>query len=428
MRRLALVVAVLSLPCPALADPLDEFGFGDRAAGTAGATSVTARGAEAAHDNPAGVAHAEHATVMVGYGYGALGLDINGRDAAVLDAHGTTMGVALPIDLGARLRVALGVALYLPDQFMARIQFVPPTEPHFVRLANDPHRVVIDPSLSLKIGEHVSIGAGASLLADARGNGISFNVGVVSGEKVGESALDARLPVRAAPLVGALITPTERARIGVAYRGELSLDIALDILANVDVAGVVTGDAVITARAINYFTPRQVQGGVSYDLTEDLTASAAVTWINWSAFPTGVASILALVALDVTPPLVQTESPPANFEDIVVGRGGVEYRIDGARTDVALRAGYGFLPSPVPPQTSLTSFADNDRHELSVGAALVLADWQPYLTRPIELGVALQWHHLAGRLTVKDARDFPGEAFSSGGDIVHLTTTAKVSF
>lgn len=428
MRCSPMLLALVALAGTATADPLDEFGFGPRAAATAGSSSVTAFGADAAHVNPAGVALAPHPAVLIGYSYGAMRLDINGRDADVLDAHGTSLGMALPVKLGRGVRAAFGLALYLPDQFLARLQIIPPTEPHFVRLDNDPHRLVADPVISLRLGRWLAIGAGASLLADARGNGISFNVGVVSGEKVGESALDVKLPLRTAPLVGVMVGPEERVRAGLSFRGELSLDIALDILANVDVAGVVSGDALISVRAVNYFTPRQVVAGVAADVTENLTASAQLAWADWSAAPSGVADLRVLVALDVAPPLVQTDVPPAEFTDTITPRFGAEYTVRGARTDVAVRAGYAYLPSPVPAQTGLTSFADNDRHVLAAGLGVTLADWQPILTRPIELGVALQWHNLRKQLTVKDARDFPGEAFSSGGNIVHATTSMTVSF
>lgn len=428
MRCGLIAVALVLATSRAGADPLDEFGFGPRAAATAGATAVTAVGADAAHLNPAGVALAPHPSVLLGYGYGAMQLDINNRDAEVLDAHGTSLGLALPLELGRGVRAAFGLALYLPDQFLARIQLIPPTEPHFVRLDNDPHRLVADPVLSVRFGRWLALGAGASLLADARGSGISFNVGVVSGEKVGESALDAKLPLRTAPLVGVMIAPDERVRAGLSYRGELSLDIALDILANVDVAGVVSGDALVSVRAANYFTPRQVVAGIAGEITEELTASAQLTWADWSAAPSGVADLRVLVALDVAPPLVQTDVPPAEFTDTITPRFGLEYTLRGARTHYAVRGGYAYLPSPVPEQTGLTSFADNDRHLLAAGLGVTLADWKPILTRPIELGVGLQWHQLRKQLTVKDARDFPGEAFSSGGTIFHATTSMTVSF
>src|SRR6185503_5992433 len=70
------------------------------------------------------------------------------------------------------------------------------------------------------------------------------------------------LPVRAAPIVGIWAKPHPRVRAAATYRGELSLDLRLDILANVQVAGVVTGDALVSIRAANYYTPARATGGV----------------------------------------------------------------------------------------------------------------------------------------------------------------------
>lgn len=411
----------------AAADPLDEFGTGSRIAGMGGAGSATGAGAEAVHLNPAGVSRAEYPEVLLGYGYGAMRLGLDGHDADVLDARGTSMGLAIPLPLG-RLRPAFGVALYLPDQFIARIRLVPPTEPHFIRLDNDPHRVVIEPVLALGIGEQLSIGAGATLLGAARADGITFDVGVVAGEKVGESALDASLPIRAAPLAGILYAPHPRVRTALSYRGQLSLDVAIDILANVDVADVVAGDALVSIRASNYFTPQRVSAGVAVDPLADLTLSADVAWHDWSAYPAGVADLRVLVALDVTPPLVQTDVPPAGFHDVVELRAGAEYRAVDRRTHWALRGGLAWLPTPVPDQVGLTSFADNDRLLASLGGGITLADWSPFLTRPVDLDLALQWQHLSSRVTVKDATDFPGEPFSSAGNIFHLGGSMKVRF
>ena len=423
-------MTVLAIFCggPAHADPLDEFGFGSRAAALAGSVVADARGAPATHYNPAGVALAKYPSILLGYGFGAMQLEINGRDAEVLDARGASLGLAIPLHPHPAVVAAFGIGLYLPDQFLARIQMSPPTEPRFILLDNDPHRIVIEPVLSLAIGDHLAVGAGGTLFSDARGNGITFNVGVVSGEKVGESAIDFGLPLRGAPLVGILIMPTSRVRGGLLYRGQVSLELELDVLANVAVAGVVTGDTLVTARATNYFTPHKLSWGLAVDALEDLTLTGELTWSNWAAYPSGVADIRALVALDVTPPLVQTDVPPAEFANTLSARLGAEYGFAGKLGAYALRAGYAYLPSPVPSQTGLTSFADNDRHLLALGFGVELTDWKPLLTRPIALSVALQWHHLERKLTVKDAAQFPGEAFSSGGDIFHLGSSMSVSF
>ncbi|MBE7452899.1 MAG: outer membrane protein transport protein [Kofleriaceae bacterium] len=412
---------------PAAADPLDEFGFGSAAAATAGARTATATGPEAAHHNPGGVALGDGPALLVGWGYGAMRLRINGRDARVLDAHGTALGLAVPVALDRDWTLGLGLALYLPDQFLARVQLIPQSEPHFILLDNDPHRAVFEPVAALAYRGRLGLGVGASILADARSNKILFDVGVVGGEKVGQAELDVELPVRLAPLIGVWARPHDRVRAGLTYRGQLSLDLSLDILADVQIAGVVTGDVLVSLRASNYFTPARVGGGLAVEVLPDLTLAADLTWNRWSAYPPA-ADLAVLIALDIAPPLVSTEVPPAAFTDTVDGKLGVEYRRRGARTDVTVRAGGAWRPSPVPPQIGLTSWADGDRVILTAGAGVTLADWAPVLTRPIDLDLGLQWHQVAHRLTRKHVETHPGQAFSSGGNLLHAGLSATVRF
>lgn len=420
MRRAALLVLLAA--APAVADPLDSFGLGGAAAGAGGARTAVATGAEAAHHQPAGVALGDDPSLLLGWSFGHLGLELDGRDADVTDVHGTSIALAIPIAVNDRVKLGVGLALYLPDQYLARIRLAPVTEPRFILLDNDA-RVVVEPVAAVSFQDKLAVGAGASILADARSRKLTFDVGVVAGNKVGEAELDVALPPRFAPLVGLWLRPHPRVRGAVTYRGQLALDLALDILANVEVAGVVTGDALVAVRASTYFQPARVTGGLAIDVADGLTVDADLTWARWSAFPRPPA-LDVLVALDITPPLVSTDTPAAGFTDTFEARLGVDYR---DRRGLAIRAGGGYLPSPVPPQIGLTSYADGDRLLLSAGAGYRVAAG-PILTRPVDLDLGLQWQHVASRLTVKHVDDFPGQAFSSGGDLVHVTLTSTVRF
>ena len=109
-------------------------------------------------------------------------------------------------------------------------------------------------------------------------------------------------------------------------------------------------------------------------------------------------------------------------------RGSAEYRFATGELAWAVRAGYAFEPTPVPDQTGLTSFADNDRHLIAGGLGLTLDGFQPILEKPITFDLAVQWHHLVERLTIKDQEMFPGSTYSSGGDILRAALTMTVPF
>jgi long-subunit fatty acid transport protein len=291
-----------------------------------------------------------------------------------------------------------------------------------VRFESAAHRVVVEPVLAVAIGS-LAVGAGATLLADARSRDLTFDVGVVGGEKQGNARLDVSLPVRAAPLAGVRWRPLRSLALAATVRGELSLDLAIDIRANVNVPGVVTGDATVSLRSVSYFTPMRAAIAAAFQPREDLTLTADLSWERWSALGSGVPALRVLLDLDISPPLVSSMQPPARFTNTLTPRLGAEWQTGPWR----LRAGAGYLPSPVPPQTGITSFADGARSLASAGAGLRIpatAGWH----QPIDLDVALAWQHVMHELVRKDPMLQPGGAFSSGGDIVQASVSTTVRF
>ncbi len=425
---LALVCTALYMPSRAYANALDTFSFSSRSEGLAGAVCADSAGYAGAHHNPAGVALTDDVQVAIGYGGAIAGLTLDGRDAQVTNPHGTSLGLALPFKLGS-WTIAFGLALYMPDQFVVRIQLVPSTEPHFALLDNNLEHIVVTPVLALRPARWLQIGAGATILADAAGNGINFDVGVVGGDKVGKASLDVALPIRAAPVVGLQISPARWLRLGAAWRGEVDLGLKLDILADVNIAGAITGDALISLRAINFYTPHKISLGVSADVTHDLTVDAEVDWEGWSYFQGALPDLRVLANLSISPPLVQALFPSPRFNDVWAPRLGVEWRREvRPRVAASARVGYAFEKSPVPPQRGLTSFADNDRHVVSLGGGVELRRFFRVLPKPIKLDVAMQLHQLVPRTTIKDPTLFPGQGFSSGGYLLHFSATLEVRF
>ncbi|MCU1280642.1 MAG: hypothetical protein JWM53_4188, partial [bacterium] len=395
--------------------------------GLAGAGTAEARGQAAAYHNPAGVALTDDVEVALAYSYAGMALSIDGRDANVTTPRGTSVGLALPARFGP-VTAAFGLAVYLPDQFIARIHLVPATEPHFALLDNNLQHVVAQPVVAFRFGDKLAIGGGASILADAAGNGITFDVGVTAGDKVGQAALDVALPIRAAPVVGVTFLPRPWLRLAGAYRGELDLKLALDILAHVDLPGAINGDTLISLVALNFYTPHTLTGAVAVDLGA-LTVTAELDWLKWSDFDRALPDLRVKVGLAIAPPLVAPASAMPRFDDQFIARLGAEVRRTlSAHVDVAARLGYAFIPSPVQPQTGLTSFADNDRHVIAIGAGLSLRELIRVLPKPLSLDLALQVHQLEPRATAKDPARTASPGFTSSGTIVHLTAGVEARF
>jgi adenylate cyclase len=423
----AALAALLFFCGVARGNALDTFGFTPRATGMAGAMAAEARGVTAAHHNPAGIALSDDVEAQLGYGGAVMSLTINGSDAKVTSPHGVSIGLALPLHI-RRAVLAFGLALYMPDQFVVRIQLSPAAEPQFALLDNNLDHIVVTPALSLRPVKWLSLGLGATILADAAGNGVTFDFGLVDGGLAGRGKLDVSLPTRAAPVAGIWLQPMRWLRFGAAYRGEVDLGVKLDILTNVDIAGVITGDALISLRALNLYTPHKVALGAAIDVSNDVTVSAEVDWVGWSYFKGAVPDLKVQVQLAITPPLVEVLFPQPHFDDQWVPRVGAELRRHlTTHLDLAARVGYAYEPTPVPRQTGLTSFADNDRHIVSFGAGLTLHDWLRVLPKPLHLDLALQLHDLVPRTTLK-AAPFLGGGFSSGGTMLYLSAMLGAQF
>ncbi len=422
------LVALLAAS-PARGNALDTFGFGPRSEAMAGAQTADASGWAAAFHNPAAVARTDDVEAAIGYSGAVTHLNIDGTDAGITTPRGTSLGLAVPIPLGHGVKLAFGVAAYIPDQFIVRVQLIPIAEPHFVLLDNNLQHIVVQPVLALRILRWLSVGGGVTLLADAAGNGITFDVGAVGGQKVGQAALDVSLPIRAAPVVGVLVEPTPHLRLGATWRGEIDLKLKLDILSNVNVAGLVTGDVLISLRALDFYTPMRTTVGAAWDALPSLTLTADLDWIRWSAFSGGAPDLAVLVHLAIAPSLVHAAIAEPSFHDVWAPRVGAEWRRAlGSHVELAVRGGYAFERSPVPDQVGLTSFADNDRHVIALGGGVALSNITSLMAKPLRFDVALQWQELVPRTTVKDPSFAPGAGFTSGGRLVNFAAMMEARF
>ena len=137
-----------------------------------------------------------------------------------------------------------------------------------------------------------------------------------------------------------------------------------------------------------------------------------------------------LVALDITPPLVQTDGAAGGLRGHrVAAAAAPSCAWLGRRTDYALRGGWATCRRRCRDQIGLTSFADGDRLLVALGAGVdagrLAADPDP--ADRLRLAIAAGSTSSAA-LTRKDAMAFPGQAFSSGGDILHGVASTTVRF
>jgi hypothetical protein len=413
MKRAAGIVMAALLLAPALsANPADMFGFGARGPALGNAMVASGDPLSGPIYNLAAGAIGREVELGAGYFFARPMLDISGRDPKLMDPRGTFSALNVPFSLGP-IDFGFGLALYMPDQFVIRVYSVPATEPRMVMWDNSPHRLVANGGLSARFGKLVSVGAGVSGLGDAEGE-VAFQLGTRPGRTLSDASIDTALPLRLAPVFGALVTPGKHWRFGARYTEELAVHVDLDVIADTHVEGTgLTGTTKVRTVGLNYFTPREITAGASTDL-DDWTLSAELGWQQWSRIRQVAYLVEVDVNLGIDTPVRTFQAPDPGWHDTLVPRVGLERRLRVGRDHwLALRAGYWFVQSPVPEQTGLTNFADASRHVTTAGAGISF----PELGIPVTVELALQGHFLVRREMKKGEGLQPGGDFDTGGQV-----------
>ncbi len=418
------VVAALLVAGPARADAPGLFGFGARSAGLARAGVADDDTGAAAREDPA-LAATPGLRVRLGYGYGALVLTFDGRDAGVPHASGVDLGAQYGVHVARAVDVGLALALHLPDSYLASIGFRPATEPQFVLYEAPLQRTSFDLVAALRLGA-LSLGGGASVGLSVGGNGTNFNLGQDARGTRADGDVDVALSYRIAPVVGARVD-LGRVAVAASFRGSMALDLLLDNAAVIDISNTpLNGTTTVLVSGTNGWEPGVFTAGAHVTLVPWLAVMASLEYAMYSAAPSPVADVQIAVHLGTTPGLREVSFPSPRFRDTIAPRLGVEIRrpsIEAWRW--AARAGYAVLPTPVPRQSGLTTYADATRHQIAVGGGYHLGK-----VAGVDLAIdaAGQLHVLQPRSEDKDSPALPYAHFDVAGHILYGAATLEAKW
>jgi long-chain fatty acid transport protein len=448
----ASLVASLA-PCrSARANEADAYGLGSRSAALGGAVAADASDFSGNYYNPAALASAEGPSLSVGYARAWNKLRINDLDNRVAGVHGLVGGLVVPGKV-FDIPFAFGIGTYMPDAGLSRIKALRQETPRWALYDERASIIFLATSLAVRPLPWLELGGGVAFLAATKG---TFAIsGTADLLRPNDSKLrhevDADLTSVRYPQVGVRIKLLDYGYLGVVYRGETKIKLALDahLSGNVDFAGALiplTYD--LASRIVDAFLPQQIVAGVSFQKIERLKVNLDLTFVNWAAYQSPTAATTA--HLDVSlPPGTKLQLPddpkpvnvlPPGFANRLVPRVGVEYTLPLAGAsravhgkphrllELPLRAGYVYERSPVPPQTGLTNFVDTDRHTLSLGAGIILNAPGAVLPGALHLDVHGQLSLLPERVILKDnPADFVGD-YRASGTMLGLGTTLSAVF
>jgi long-chain fatty acid transport protein len=310
--------------------------------------------ASAAHFNPAGMSLLKRSQFQLGAAFiqaegkftdtGSTGANtgVNADGAQ----NSITPNIYLIIPINERTRFGLGIT----SPFASNTDYQDDFVGRFSGLETNIETININPSLSYKINDLISVGFGLSYQ--------KFDV-TLSGA-VSPAVANSRLTIegdsaQVAYNFGAMFSFADKSHLGISYRSKTDHDIKGTATFS-DLTAATNGTFAATA---DFTTPETVYVAYNKPLTEKWDLSLGYRWTRWSRFqrldilfPTGVAS--------------QSSFIDAQWNDVKTIALGTDYQLNKKWT---VRAGLAFDDSPIPDSTRSVRTVDADRTWYSVGTS-----------------------------------------------------------
>ena len=442
-------MAAWVFPTTALAN-LGETGLGSRSTSLAGAAGSWNQGGFSAYSNPAALALPQDQRLQLSYGWTLMdpnftpiqGVTLensytgdrtstNERVGDVTDNYRTVLGqlvgasyVLAPDWHG----VAVGATFYSPFDQLAFADTGETFIPEYVLYRARNQRPQLELGLGARLGENLSIGAGAHVGFGISANGTLF-LQAQSG-KPSTLRVTASVKPKASPVAGWLwnggsYTLSQVVRLANSSRSEMNFNSSARAFG--DLAAL---DIRFSALSSLFYDPLAIETGWSWQYSASARLIAQVDLQGWRSFSPPAARISQPVddceisagtsscaGLEVSPGIL----PGYPLRNIAIPRLAHEWSAGAT----ALRAGYAYRPSIfASPPSGAGNYLDPPRHMASVGAGWRLGS-PGGLSAPLELDAQLIFHQLVSQTVEKTAGTETGDAgtkigapgYSAGGRV-----------
>ncbi len=388
-------LAVLAVAPGARATASTTFAETSRVAGLADAVSARPGDAGSMLLNPAGLADVSEPVVILSGGFDHLSQWFARTKEVQLDlsrsfgAFGFAAATPLPGPWWLN-KVRVGLALDLPAQYVLQVD-VPervdqPTSPVY---DTRPNRVSALTALAVDVTAELKVGGGVNLTPSlSTPTTVTFVPGrSTSIQNDVEISLDRDMPLAASPFLGVRAQPLSFLGLAIVFRGSS--------VSHAGGAQTTTAGPIVANSPVDYlifWDPAELVAGAALGPWKGWSLSVDATYSDWSAFRTAFDQPL-------TPPFSNTMSVD----------GGVEWtRVPW----LTLRAGGGYEPSPVPPQTGETNYLAADTVVLALGAGL---DLRKLVHAPLLVDLHVRGRLGAEQSATKNAGSLPDADPSTAG-------------
>ncbi len=412
MKKFIVILALL--PSVVLASVPDLVGYGARATAMVGGVGASARGADAVYYNPAALSLGNKSTVSIGFSHSDFRLTIDGVPRSAPSADAAYFGFALPLPFGGLLkkRVAIGASFVVPRKsiFMARVPA--PGVAHFPIIETRAQTVSLMAAMGIKLHEKLSIGAGIMALSALDGTII---VTPDASGRIGSEAND-ELVVTFSPILSVHARLPRDGNLLIAWRAASSAQFDLPIDADLGERFPIAIPRLHVLGTAQY-DPAQWTAELAVPVTSWLLLSVGTNFRFWSDYPV---PLQYAAKPEAHPPL-----PSPSFQDTADVYGAWETSQMVGHWKLLTRAGYRYVPSPVPAQSGLYNHLDSDRHVIGLGLGLARGR--------VEANLGLQWFTMERRSHTKDDEQLMREGWIGGENpgapcIEHQGDGLSVSF
>jgi len=438
MRRVAIGLCVFALSARAHAGFEDSLGVGPEAMSLGG--SFAARGSSYAstYYNPAGLAPLGETggflEMTAGFVYAHPTLHVTSATGANLLTPAAAQGGA-PIGVadtggflfGTRFSVGrpfkidgldFGMSLFIPGKLFNWLDR-PDDDIQWALLDDRMQVISVHAGLAYRINKFLSVGVSLRVLfntqTDTNGEVTSVQLNptndtVDTNVRLGT---DSQVFAQVYPIVGVLITPFDRLRIGAVYRNASYVN----DWGTTQIQGVPDlGTIGYTSHFAHYYEPLELTLAAALDVTPWLDVSADVTYARWSDAESNNFNFWG----------------PGRWGDTVTPALGVRWKPTSA---LAVMAGYRFQKSPVDNFGGPSNLLDCDRHVESVGIDLHLGKLVKQPSFDLHFTGGLQYTVLVDKTEVKNPQLFPSNqlyyanpgypSYTYGGHMVATQATLE---
>jgi hypothetical protein len=373
-RALPAVLAALLVPTVAVAaNPRASGLWGARSSALAGSVTAGTEDCSSSFYNPGNLARGTRSSYCLDYSVVFPGLDPSGLSEAGDGSHSLGGGLVSRGELFG-FPFGIGAMLALPGAKLSRFEAISSIDESWVLETNRPRVSFSALAFGVEPLPRWSLGAALHVLAGVRG---AFGVsGQLAQPNVHDSqlrhAVDADLASSRSFAVGAGYDVSESLRLALTYRhrAKLTQRIEGQLAGTIGMPPGIPADyrsgSLVTPAAF----PSLLTLALLYRMQPSLSFGAELSWEDFSEWPSPDARSQTALTISGVPIKLLTMPPPPAApapHDRVVPRFGVEYRaLSDSPNTLAVRAGYAFERSPLPPQ-STTRWLDADRHTLTAG-------------------------------------------------------------